>query len=81
MMKKIQKVRKQGYATDFGELNDGVHCIAAPVYNYRNKVVAALSVSGPAVRLTKEKTRALKPRVLEASVEISEKFGFIHEGR
>jgi len=52
------------------------------LYNFRDvKIVAALSVSGPAVRLRKEKTWALKPRAIETSVEISERFGFIHEGR
>ena len=72
----IRNVRKQGYAIDFEELSIGIHCIGAPIYNHLNKVIAAISISGPSVRLTKQKIEELKIPLLKISLEISKKFGF-----
>jgi DNA-binding IclR family transcriptional regulator len=41
------KIRQQGYAQDHREWDDEIMCFAAPIFNYRNEVIAALSVSGP----------------------------------
>ena len=81
LIKEIRKVSQQGYATDFEELSEGIHCIAVPVYDHTRNVNAAISVSGPAVRLTKGKIRALKALMIETSMEISKKLGFTNERR
>jgi DNA-binding IclR family transcriptional regulator len=72
----IQKVRKEGYATDLEELNEGIHCIGSPIYNYTNKVIGALSISGPKFRLTIEKMKELKVPLIETAKEISKKLGY-----
>ena len=77
----IRNTRKQGFATDFEELSVGIHRIAVPIRDHRDKVVAALSVSGPTVRLTKEKIETLKAPLIETAREISEKMGSITQGR
>ena len=46
LMNEITKIREQGYAIDNEEIQPGLRCIAAPVKDYTNKVVAAISVSG-----------------------------------
>ncbi len=50
----FRTVGGQGYALDLGECEVGLNCIAAPVYGGSGEVVAALSVSGPAVRLSED---------------------------
>jgi IclR family transcriptional regulator, acetate operon repressor len=45
-------VRRRGYAVAAEELEPGLVAVAAPVYRDGNAVVAALSVSGPTMRLT-----------------------------
>jgi len=72
----IQSVRRQGYATDFEELSEGIHCISAPIRDHTNGIIAAISVSGPAVRLTKAKVEQLKAPIMEAAAEASRKMGF-----
>jgi IclR family KDG regulon transcriptional repressor len=72
----IRNVRKKGYATDFEELSDGVRCIGVPIRDNTTRVIAGISVSGPAVRLTKQKMEELKVPLVEASAEISKKMGF-----
>lgn len=52
MYKELQRVRRDGYAMDLGERDEGVRCVAAPIKDHRGKVIAALSVSGPSMRMT-----------------------------
>lgn len=72
----IRKVREQGVAFDFEEFDKGVHCIAAPIYNHMNKGIAAISVSAPSVRLTRQIIKKLKPHLLESCAAVSERLGY-----
>ncbi len=49
----LAEVRRHGYALTDQELEPGLIAVAAPVYSGGSAVVAALSVSGPASRLTR----------------------------
>ncbi|MEO3884018.1 IclR family transcriptional regulator [Nonomuraea sp. B5E05] len=50
MLAELERVRSCGYAMDLGEEELGVHCLAVPVWD-GDRVVAAMSVSGPAERI------------------------------
>ncbi|MEV0149264.1 MULTISPECIES: IclR family transcriptional regulator [unclassified Nonomuraea] len=50
MLAELDRVRAAGYALDLGEEELGVHCLAVPVSD-GERVVAAMSVSGPAERI------------------------------
>ena len=50
MLAELEAVREQGYALDLGEEETGVHCLAVPVHD-GDRVVASMSVSGPADRV------------------------------
>jgi IclR family transcriptional regulator, acetate operon repressor len=47
----LAAVRRDGYATAVGELEDGLAAVAAPVFDPAGTCVAALSISGPAFRM------------------------------
>lgn len=47
----LDEVQARGYATAVEELEPGLWAVAAPVYDETGAVVAALSISGPTVRL------------------------------
>ncbi|MBN1963101.1 MAG: IclR family transcriptional regulator [Anaerolineae bacterium] len=51
LMFHLADVRRRGYAFDQGEHEPEVRCVAAPIFNANNEVVAAISLSGPANRL------------------------------
>ncbi len=72
----LQRVRAQGYATAFEELEEGLHAISAPIFNYEGRVIASLSVSGPAYRLTQERIREIAPKVVETALRISAEMGY-----
>ena len=72
----LKLVRQQGYAIDDEENEKGIRCVGAPIYNEAGKAVAAVSVSGPAFRITKKAIQeTLKREVMETALKISRRLG------
>jgi IclR family acetate operon transcriptional repressor len=71
----LRTIKAQGYAHDDGELEEGVRCIAVPVRDGAQRVVAALSISGPNGRLTRERADTWLPQVQEVARELSQALG------
>lgn len=70
-------VRSRGYAVDDEEGERGIRCVAAPIRNGAGLTVAAVSISGPSIRVTRKRIRdTLISEVREAALEISKKLGF-----
>ena len=76
LLKHISKVRKQGFSLDFEELEEGVNCIAAPIYDHKHQILAAISVSAPSVRLTNQAIKQLKAHLIENCTAVSKKLGY-----
>lgn len=74
----LQHIREQGYAIALEELEEGLHALSAPVWNHEGRVVASVSVSGPAYRLTEERLHAIAPEVLHTTHQISTELGYSH---
>ncbi|MGE5485680.1 MAG: IclR family transcriptional regulator [Ignavibacteriales bacterium] len=72
----LERIRVEGYAIDNEEIEEGLKCVAAPVRDHTGKVVAALSVAGPASRMTGEKIAQLVSCVKAASAELSHRLGY-----
>ena len=66
----LEQVRRRGYATALGELEPGLHAVAAPVFDANGACVAAVSVAGPSYRLTVERLDDLGRRCIAASEAI-----------
>ncbi len=47
----LTRTRERGFAIDDQERNDGMRCVAAPIFNAHGEPAAGLSVSGPAFRM------------------------------
>jgi IclR family transcriptional regulator, KDG regulon repressor len=73
----LDQVRAQGYAIDDVENEEGIRCIGAPILGNAGLPIAALSISGPTVRMTPERVQELAPALLETGRKISQKFGFV----
>ena len=73
----LKMVKKQGFAIDDEENELGIRCVAAPVFDGKRRPVAAISVSGPALRVTRKLIQdVLKREVMKAASEISQRLGF-----
>lgn len=78
--KHLTDVMAHGYAVDDEENEEGIRCVAAPVRKERGKVIAAISISGPSVRMTEKKIEIeLKTQVMKTAVAISNELGFKSE--
>lgn len=76
----LKEVRKSGYAMDSEELDLGVRCVAAPIRDYTRKVVGAVSISAPSIRMNDEKIQNFYiPLIVEAGKEISHRLGYLEE--
>ncbi len=72
----LREVASQGFALDLEEYGAGVCCAAAPIYDGAGRLVAALSVSGPAVRLGQEQLlRCVVPKVMAHAERLSARLG------
>jgi DNA-binding IclR family transcriptional regulator len=71
----LQLARSSGYAIDREEYEDGVACVAAPIFGSSGNVLAAISVSGPAARLQRLDLAELGGLVLGHVLEISRELG------
>ncbi len=77
MHAELAKVREQGYALDDEELDLGVRCIAAPIRDYTLRIIGAISISGPTMRIDNVRMEnELIPLVLKASAELSTRLGY-----
>jgi len=72
----LKKVKQQGYAIDDEENMEGLRCVGAPIFDYSGKVVAAISVAGPSIRMTKDKIHEIIDILREAAEEISKRLGY-----
>jgi len=67
----LDAIRSRGYATDLEENEPGVRCVAAPVVDSLRGSVAAISVSGPRIRLEDDRLAELAKHVVVAARSIS----------
>ena len=74
--KELSRVREQGFALDREENEKDVRCIAAPIWDYQGKVIAAISISSPIFRTDKKEQNNLKEALIETSEKISKRLGY-----
>jgi IclR family acetate operon transcriptional repressor len=72
----LDEIVLAGHATTVEELEVGLNAVAAPVRGPDGSVVAAVSVSGPAYRLTAERLLEVVPAVVGAAERASAALGW-----
>lgn len=72
----VKKVKLKGWSVDDEEYDQGIRCIAAPVLDYRGKVIAAISISGSSSALPHERDSETGGIVAETALKISNRLGY-----
>lgn len=72
----LDVIRQKGYAADINETVEGVHCIAAPIWNETKNAIACVWTSGPAGRLLEKNMEAVAQQIIECGLSISRNIGY-----
>lgn len=80
LLKSLERVKKRGFAIDDEEIEVGVRCVGVPIFDNNRHPIAAVSVSGPASRITVQSVPGIAERLIRCSSDISRNLG-IHERR
>jgi DNA-binding IclR family transcriptional regulator len=76
LRKEFALIRQRGYSIDNEEAYLGSRCIGAPIFEASGKIAAALSVSGPTTRVTRERVPAVAAAAKNAAIAISRTLGY-----
>ena len=72
----LHVIREQGYAVDDEEIELGLKCIAAPIFNHQSNVIASISCAAPKMRLDENKLPQVIAGIRRAAAEISSCLGY-----
>ena len=76
-LKHLEEVAINGFALDNEEYEEEVYCVACPVWDYTNSVVAGITISGPTLRMSEERIKeSLIPILKQAALEVSHRLGY-----
>lgn len=75
LLAELAQIRQRGWALDDREDSPHVRCVAAPVHDLTDRVIASISVTGPDGELPDERLLELGIAVTEAAAEISRQLG------
>ncbi|ANG63190.1 IclR family transcriptional regulator [Marinobacterium aestuarii] len=70
-MEELRKIRLQGFSVDDEEQVSGLRCIAANIYDENAEVIAAVSISGPSVRVSRDRLDHYSAAVMRAAAAIT----------
>ncbi len=76
ILRSLEKAKSSGYAEESEELEIGLSCVAAPIYNHFNNPFAAISLSGPTFRMNESFRKEISVTLKQFTQEISRKLGY-----
>ena len=78
--RELQVVLRDAFATSIDELEIGLSAMAAPVRGARGEVIAALSISGPSLRMSPARIEELRPTLISEAGTLSHRLGHRDQG-
>ncbi len=73
----LKIVAEEGFAIDNEEFEEEVKCVACPVWDYTNNVVAGICVSGPTQRMSEKRIKeSLIQTIKKSALELSRRLGY-----
>ena len=76
IMENLELIRNQGYSVDNEEMEEGVRCVAALIYDHQGKPAASVSITGAAMRVTPDRIKHFGKLVNSCAAAISSQLGF-----
>ncbi len=79
LIENLNLIRDRGYSISNEENEEGLFCIAVPIYNRIGQAIAAVSISTLKIKINDEKINIYEKYVTKAALDISKKLGYIKE--
>ncbi len=74
--KELQLIRERGFSIDNEENEEGIYCLAAPVYDHLSNPIAAISLVTIKYTLTDKKYKEMADCVVDTALNISKEMGY-----
>lgn len=71
----LAQIRTEGIAFDREEHQAGIHCVAAPVFDYRGRCIGGISITAPRMRVDLPTLESYVPWLREAAAATSRQLG------
>ena len=75
LTRELRSIRTNGYSVDNEEMEEGVRCLAVPIFDRRGACIGAMSVSGPTTRLTSDRVGTIAPAARGIADDLSHQLG------
>lgn len=72
----LRQILRDGYSVTKGERDPMTAMVSVPLYDYTQKVVASITISGPIYLFTDENVELYRSKLLQAAKNISQKLGY-----
>ncbi|GAC1393686.1 MAG: DNA-binding transcriptional regulator KdgR [Ktedonobacteraceae bacterium] len=76
LIEQLEQIKSTGWATSDGERAPGVAAIAAPIVDAQGKIVGAIALTAPSIRLSAKQRQLFIPLVCEAAQRVSKDLGY-----
>lgn len=76
VLEEIKRARITGYTVDNEEHEEGIICVAAPIYDYRGEIIAAISAGGREGVFMNDSGQESIQRIKNTALEISKRLGY-----
>ena len=76
LRKNLNQIREKGYAVSRGEWIIDASGTAAPIFDQKGQITAAISISGPGQRFTDEKIKEIADLLVKETTQISFELGY-----
>jgi DNA-binding IclR family transcriptional regulator len=75
LITELKDIKQKGYSLDNEELASGLRCVAAPVFNHKGFPKYAISIAGPAARITDQATAEMADQIMQTCARLSQMLG------
>jgi IclR family KDG regulon transcriptional repressor len=76
IIKDLKRIRNLDYSVDNEEIEEGVRCVAALIFDHQRKPVASISITGAAMRVTPDRIKLFGNLVNNCAATISRQLGY-----
>jgi len=77
LLEDLRVTRDRGWALDDEEVEEGLRCVAAPIFDRSGVAIAALGILAPAFRLPYDRVAGLAARVIKEARVLSAESGYV----